>query len=125
MNPRIAALSLTRTCAVVVVTACLLVPASAQSISDKMNNFLFDKHASPAPSSPTQPEELPCPSVEVREGATTMAINAPGGDPGPMNTRYQVTIGDTARECAPLGGMMSMRVGVEGRVLLGPAGGPG
>ena len=42
-----------------------------------------------------------------------------------MTTRYQVSIAQTARECAPLGGVMTMKVGVEGRVLLGPAGGPG
>ena len=42
-----------------------------------------------------------------------------------MTTRYQVTIGQTARECAALGGVMTMKVGVQGRVLLGPAGGPG
>ena len=42
-----------------------------------------------------------------------------------MTTRYQVTIAQTARECAALGGVMTMKVGVQGRVLLGPAGGPG
>ena len=42
-----------------------------------------------------------------------------------MTTRYQVSIGQMARECAALGGMMTMKVGVEGRVLLGPAGSPG
>ena len=42
-----------------------------------------------------------------------------------MSTRYQVTLGQTARECAALGGVMTMKVGVQGRVLLGPAGGPG
>ena len=113
------------TCAAAFLAAGLLAPASAQSISDKMNKWLFGPPAQEQPSGPTKPEDIPCPSVEVREGATTMAINAPGGDPGPMNTRYQISIGDTARECTPLGGMMSMRIGVEGRVLLGPAGGPG
>jgi hypothetical protein len=42
-----------------------------------------------------------------------------------MTTRYQVSLGQMARECAALGGMMTMKVGIEGRVLLGPAGGPG
>jgi hypothetical protein len=42
-----------------------------------------------------------------------------------MTTRYQASIGQTARECAAAGGMMTMKVGVEGRILLGPAGGPG
>ena len=42
-----------------------------------------------------------------------------------MTTRYQVSIGQTARECTPAGGVMTMKVGVQGRILLGPAGGPG
>ena len=42
-----------------------------------------------------------------------------------MTMRYQVGIAQTARECAALGGVMTMKVGVQGRVLLGPAGGPG
>jgi len=125
MRVRTAASITTCTCAVALVAAGLLAPAAAQSISDKMNSFFFGAPAQENPNGPVKPEDLPCPSVEIREGATTMAITAPGGDPGPLNTRYQISIADTARECAPLGGMMSMRVGVEGRVLLGPAGGPG
>ena len=42
-----------------------------------------------------------------------------------MTTRYQVSIGQTARECAALGSVMTMKVGMQGRVLLGPAGRPG
>ena len=71
------------------------------------------------------PAEIECPGVEVRAGASTLAINTPGAESTPMNTRYQVTIAQTARECAALGGVVTMRVGVQGRVLLGPAGGPG
>jgi len=125
MSLRITAALATRICALALVTAAPLVPAGAESMSDKMNNFFFGPPAQPNAPRPGDPVDIPCPSVDVREGATTLAINAPGQDPGPMNTRYQVSIGGTARECAPLGGMMSMRVGVEGRVLLGPAGGPG
>ena len=115
-----------RRCAAAAMTAGLLLasPVAAQSISDKMNDWLFGK---PLPERPATPEqtELECPGVEVRQGASTLAINAPGGEAGPMNTRYQVTIGQTARECAALGGVMTMKVGVQGRILLGPAGGPG
>jgi hypothetical protein len=42
-----------------------------------------------------------------------------------MTTRYQASLGQMARECAALGGMITMKVGVEGRVLVGPVGGPG
>jgi hypothetical protein len=105
----------------------LLAPASAQSISDKLNSWLFGAPAqdNSSATSANAPAEPDCPGVEVRQGASTLSINTPGAEAGPMNTRYQVTISQMARECAPGPGTMSMRVGVQGRVLLGPAGGPG
>jgi hypothetical protein len=113
--------------AAVVIIAGLSAPASAQSVTDKLNSWFFGPPAqsNPPATEANAPPELECPAVEVRQGASTLAINAAGGDAGPMTTRYQVTIGQTARECVPLGGAMTMRVGVQGRVLLGPAGGPG
>ena len=98
-------------------------PASAQGISDKLNDWFFGKPAQQQ--APSEAPELECPGVEVRQGASTLAINAPTGEATPMNTRYQVSIGQLARECTALGGTMTMRIGVQGRVLLGPAGGPG
>jgi hypothetical protein len=117
----------TRRCAVAIAGVLLASPAAAQSISDKLNSWFFGPPAqeTPAPGNPSVAAEVDCPGVEVRQGASTLAINAPGGAAGPMNTRYQVTIGQLARECAALGGVMTMKVGVQGRVLLGPAGGPG
>ena len=103
------------------------VHAEAQSITDKLGNWLFGKGSTPSDSndSANTAAEVDCPGVTVRQGASTLSITQPGADPGPMATRYQVSIAQTARECAPLGGVMTMKVGVEGRVLLGPAGGPG
>jgi hypothetical protein len=105
-------------------------PAVAEeSITDKLGGwFGFGKSSNPPPNSnaPGGPAaEVDCPSVAVRQGAATLAITEPGTEAGPMTTRYQVSIGQMARECAALGGIMTMKVGVEGRVLLGPAGGPG
>jgi hypothetical protein len=48
-----------------------------------------------------------------------------GDDPGALGLRYQVTIGRTARECVVRGDMLTIRIGMEGRIILGPAGGPG
>src|ERR1043165_9261278 len=101
--------------------------ARAQSISDKLGNWLFGTYSAPADNN-TQANtaaEVDCPGVTVRQGASTLSITQPGAEAGPMTTRYQVSIAQTARECAPLGGVMTMKVGVEGRVLLGPVGGPG
>lgn len=65
-----------------------------------------------------------CPAVDVRPGTSSLAFTAPGGE-GAMGLRYQATLGQTARECHAIGGNLNMKVGVQGRIILGPAGGPG
>jgi hypothetical protein len=101
-------------------------PAGAQSFGDRINSWFGRGPSAPAPAAPGQePVEIECPGIQIRQGASTLSISNPGVDAGPMSTRYQVSIGDTARECAALGGVMTMKIGVQGRVLLGPAGGPG
>ena len=71
--------------------------------------------------------DVECPAVEVRTGAATLMIGAkPGeGEPSALDLRYQGTIVRTARECRVSAGVMTMKVGIEGRVITGPAGGPG
>jgi hypothetical protein len=71
--------------------------------------------------------DIECPSVDVRIGAATLMIGSkPGdGEPSAMDLRYQGSIIRTARECKVSGGVMTMKVGIEGRIITGPAGGPG
>lgn len=71
--------------------------------------------------------DVECPGVDVRTGAATLMIGSkPGeGEPAAMDLRYQGSIIRTARECKVVAGVMTMKVGVEGRVITGPAGGPG
>ena len=97
-------------------------------ITDRMKSFFGFGSSTPQPGAgapAVPPEEIDCPGITIRQGASTLAISTAGSDATPMSTRYQVTIGQTARECAALGGVMTLKVGVQGRVLLGPAGGPG
>ena len=54
-----------------------------------------------------------------------MIINASTGEASATTLRYQLTLGRMARECALVAGNVKMKVGVEGRVVLGPAGTPG
>lgn len=42
-----------------------------------------------------------------------------------MGLRYQATVGRLARECRIVAGNLHMKVGVHGRLILGPMGGPG
>ena len=108
-----------------------ITPAAAQSDSsflDRMKNMFSPKSSSSSPQSPKssgEPEsDLGCPTVDVRNGASTITIHG-AGEAGSTNVKYQATIAQTARECAVLGATMTVKVGMEGRLLLGPAGGPG
>lgn len=67
--------------------------------------------------------ELTCPIVEVREGAAAHRVYA--GQPSNASVRYQYSMGDIARDCRVADNKLVMKVGVEGRVLLGPAGSAG
>lgn len=72
------------------------------------------------------PPNFECPPVQIRSGASTLTSSADSGEPTATNLRYQVGITNTARECrgAP-GSMVAVRVGIQGRVILGPQGTPG
>lgn len=78
----------------------------------------------PAPAAvPGGPTPLStCPNVDLRQGAGTLTINNNPKDPSAMQLRYQVSVTQTARECSRVGGDLLIRVGVQGRVVLGPAG---
>jgi hypothetical protein len=71
--------------------------------------------------------DVECPGVDVRTGAATLMIGSKPGEaePSALDLRYQGTIIRTARECHVNAGVMTMKVGIEGRVITGPAGGPG
>lgn len=61
-----------------------------------------------------------CPSVTVRTGAGTWQVTDGSGA-----LRYQGNVGQLARECAIAGQTMTVKVGIEGRLLLGEKGEPG
>lgn len=67
--------------------------------------------------------EYGCPELGILENAAGYrgaANNAPG-----VGVAFQASIDNTARECVFQGNQLRLRVGVEGRVLLGQTGKPG
>jgi len=70
---------------------------------------------------PMAASDLDCPSVEVQDGGASVRV---GGTEN-ASVRYQFDIAQTARECAPQGDKFSLKVGVSGHLLIGPAGSPG
>ena len=103
-------------------------PASAQSLSDRFKSLFGGKsEEAPAPTAPAatqEPGDLTCPPVTVRAGASTYAVAAPGKQPVGNDLRFQATISKMARECSLNGGVITARIGIQGRVIAGPAGAP-
>jgi hypothetical protein len=68
--------------------------------------------------------DVECPYIKIREGASTLIIRGPGDNPA-MSLKYEGTFVRAARQCSLVAGQMVIRLGVEGRIVLGPQGTPG
>lgn len=67
-----------------------------------------------------------CPELRVRPGMEVFRRYEGGRDGDAADVVWQASIGDTVRECLYDGqGGLTLRVGVSGRVIAGPKGGPG
>jgi hypothetical protein len=110
---------------VAVVGLALAGCSSSPSFSSLFGSSKLSTDASAAATAAQLFSDFECPAVSVRQGAATLAVTGNPGDQSALNMRYQVSIGQTARECRLVGTTVTMKVGVQGRVVLGPAGGPG
>src|SRR3984893_9898741 len=89
----------------------------------------FFSGAKPGVSQPASPTasapEVECPGVDIRAGASTLNIVAKPEQPTAGDLRYQLSFGQTARECRVQDGTVFIKVGVQGRRILRPCGAPG
>jgi hypothetical protein len=107
--------------------ACLP-PASSQSLTDRFKSLFGGKSDTPPPTIVTPgepPAEIDCPPVAIRAGASTYAVAAPGKQAVGNDVRFQATITKTARECVQSGAEITAHIGIQGRIIVGPAGAPG
>lgn len=125
LTARAAALSL------LVVSSAFVSPALAQqSFTDKLKG-LFGGGSKPQeqeqapPADPDAPQSMSdCPQVTIRAGASTYAVAAPGKQPIGNDVRFEATITKLARDCTKTGGDITARIGIQGRVIVGPSGAP-
>jgi hypothetical protein len=106
------------------------------SITDRVGDFFkrlmpgrSDEPAEALPAGRTtagvnQEEEFDCPAVDIREGASTLMVQGPG-EAHALSLRYQASFVRAARECIVKGKDVTIKVGVQGRIILGPAGSAG
>jgi len=99
-------------------------PAADSSFGDKISNFFEGSSAKSRQAATGAQTDINCPPVQVREGASTLTVG-PTGENATMSLKYQGSFLRMARECTVVGGSMVMKIGVQGRVIVGPAGGPG
>lgn len=72
----------------------------------------------------TQVRHVFCPEIIILEGTAASQVHA-GTPPSSANLRYQFGLTDAARECSLEGDQLTIKIGVAGKVLLGPAGSAG
>jgi hypothetical protein len=107
-------------------------PPTDPSFKDKVASF-FAGSSAKSPQQVTGTQELEdCPLINIRQGASTLIVGPSGiassgdsTDNGAMAVKYQGTFVRAARECALIAGQLVMKIGVQGRIIIGPAGGPG
>lgn len=118
--------------AVILAMGCGLTaaPASAQSLTDRIKGLFGGKPDQPPPAQqtpaapPVDQPDLNCPEVSIRAGASTFAVGMPGKEAAGSDLRYQASITKTARDCTRNGDNITARVGIQGRIIAGPAGAP-
>ncbi len=69
--------------------------------------------------------EFDCPVLDVAANGASLRDFAAGAESGAQEVRDQISITRLGRECKEAGASISMKLGVEGSVLLGPSGAPG
>lgn len=113
------------------VLSASVAPVAAQSLTDRFKNLFGGKSDEPAqpkpaptPGQPAADDEIDCPQVTVRAGASTYGVGATGKPAVGNDVRFQATISKMARECIRNGGEITARIGIQGRVIAGPAGAP-
>jgi len=102
---------------------------SDSSIGSRFSQLFGSKSQAvgePAPSAAQEASDaqLTCPPVAIRAGASTLGVGLPGKPASGSDLRYQITITRTARDCNLNAGQVTARIGIEGRVIVGPAGAP-
>jgi hypothetical protein len=93
------------------------------AITPKLTSLLGLKKE-PEPGAAASAHHLTCPQILVLDGMAAHRVYA-GAEQTNTTVRYQFSIDDVARECALQGDSLAIKVGVQGKVLIGPAGSPG
>jgi hypothetical protein len=107
-------------------SACsgISIPSVGGVLPGWFSNASSEDRTAQASAGPTASMDDDCPTVDIRTGASTLSVAAKTQAATATDLRYQLSFNETARQCFLSGGMIRMKVGVQGRVVVGPAGAP-
>ena len=105
--------------------------SSAQSLSDRFKSLFGggssdSKPATPAAQQPLSDADagLTCPPVQIRSGASTYSVAVDGKEAVGNDVKFLASITRTARECNLNSGQITAKIGIQGRIIVGPQGAP-
>jgi hypothetical protein len=81
----------------------------------------ISRASQPISKTPSIPK-IECPGLEIRPSASTLNIAAKPAQATSADLHYQLSIGQTARECRLHDGVISIKVGVQGHIVRDPIG---
>lgn len=100
--------------------------SSSSGGGNTFTNLIFYGGTTVPASSAALPTQMRCPAVGIVPGGAALNSYAGGRTDAPEALRNQLSIVNVARECiARPDGSTQVKVGVEGRALIGPAGSGG
>jgi hypothetical protein len=102
--------------------------SSSSSLGGGVLNFWSGSNSDTTALASASPQFDPndCPVIDVRVGASTLAVTTPNvQQPTANDVRYQLSFNRMARQCIAAGGALTIKLGIQGRAVLGPAGAPG
>lgn len=76
------------------------------------------------PRQPTPVDHVKCPDIAILDGTAEDRVYGTG-DQTNANLRHQFSMTQVARDCQVDGGTLKLKIGVAGKLLLGPVGAPG
>ncbi|HZY68365.1 MAG TPA: hypothetical protein VFE52_07240 [Devosia sp.] len=94
---------------------------SAQTQQLQTATVTADEIAAQSPALPAIATE--CPPIKVRPGAEALYFYGKGQIGNPRDLQYQAVIDKQSRNCVVSNGLITVKMGVVGRLMLGPSGG--
>lgn len=110
-----------------VLSACsmgnMFAPAPANNSTQQLQNQSMSADQMAAVSSTALPAiATECPPIKVRPGSEALFKYTNNKQPNPRDLNWQAVIDNQSRNCVVSNGKITMKMGVIGRLLLGPAG---